>query len=91
MQAGHIAAFEDDDRFEHPRRLGTITAVDLKVADGGYLASAAIALRTHFLKHGVLLRPLGNTIYVMPPYCTTAGDLALAYEAIRSAPDVLTR
>lgn len=91
LQAGHIAAFEDDDRFEHPRRLGTITAVDLKVADGGYLASAAIALRTHFLKHSVLLRPLGNTIYVMPPYCTTAGDLALAYEAIRSAPDVLTR
>lgn len=91
LQASQIATFESDERFENPRCLGTITAIDLKVADAGYLASAALALRTHFLAHDVLLRPLGNTIYVMPPYCTTAGDLALAYEAIRSAPDALTQ
>ncbi|WP_072395030.1 adenosylmethionine--8-amino-7-oxononanoate transaminase [Hyphomicrobium sp. CS1GBMeth3] len=88
-QDKQIRTFEADDRFENPRRLGTITAVDLKVADAGYLASAGIALRTHFLAHGVLLRPLGNTIYVMPPYCTTAADLSLVYETIRSAPDIV--
>ena len=91
LQADLIAAFETDDRFENPRRLGTIAALDLKVADAGYLASAAIALRTHFLENDVLLRPLGNTIYVMPPYCTTAADIGLVYDAISSAPDVLTR
>lgn len=89
LQAEHIAAFESDGRFENPRRIGTIAALDLKVTDSGYLASAGLALRDHFLASGVLLRPLGNTIYVMPPYCTTAADLAPVYDAIRSAPDVL--
>jgi adenosylmethionine-8-amino-7-oxononanoate aminotransferase len=90
LQASGLATLAGDPRFENPRRIGTITAIDLKVPDGGYLASAGLTLRTHFLEHDVLLRPLGNTIYVMPPYCTTAADLSLVYNAIRSAPDVLT-
>ena len=77
--------------FKNPRRLGTITAVDLEVDDSGYLASVGPALRAHFLARGILLRPLGNTIYVMPPYCTTEADLALAYDAIRDAPKALSR
>ncbi|MGE0024486.1 MAG: adenosylmethionine--8-amino-7-oxononanoate transaminase [Hyphomicrobium sp.] len=89
LQAGALATLAADARFENPRQLGTIAAVDLKVADGGYLASVGPALRAHFLAKGVLLRPLGNTIYVMPPYCTTAADLRLVYDAIRSAPDAL--
>lgn len=90
LQASALASLAGDARFENPRRIGTITAVDLKVADAGYLASAGPALRAHFLAHDVLLRPLGNTIYVMPPYCMTAADLALVYDAIRAAPDLLT-
>lgn len=90
LQEKALATLAADERFENPRRLGTIAAVDLKVADAGYLATASLKLRAHFLKEGILLRPLGNTIYVMPPYCATAGDIALTYEAIRSAPDALT-
>jgi adenosylmethionine-8-amino-7-oxononanoate aminotransferase len=30
----------------------------------------------------LLVRPLGNVIYLMPPYCTTGADLAAAYDAI---------
>jgi adenosylmethionine-8-amino-7-oxononanoate aminotransferase len=89
LQAGALATLAGDPRFENPRQLGTIAAIDLKVADAGYLASVGLALRTHALSRGVLLRPLGNTIYVMPPYCTTASDLGLVYDAIRSAPDAL--
>ncbi len=89
LQEESLAALADDPRFVNPRRLGTIAAVDVKVPDGGYLAAAGPALRAHFLDRGVLLRPLGNTIYVMPPYCTTADDLHLVYDAIRSAPDKL--
>ena len=40
-----------------------------------------------FLERGVLLRPLGNTIYVMPPYCITGDELDLVYDAIRAAAD----
>jgi adenosylmethionine---8-amino-7-oxononanoate aminotransferase len=35
------------------------------------------------------LRPLGNTIYVMPPYCVNGGELDLIYDVIRAAPDAL--
>lgn len=75
-------------RFENPRRCGTIAAVDLKVSDEGYLAHVGPALRAHFLARGILLRPLGNTIYVLPPYCTSEADLATVYDAIREAPTV---
>jgi adenosylmethionine-8-amino-7-oxononanoate aminotransferase len=86
LQENGLASLAGDDRFENARRVGTIAAVDLKVQDGGYLATAGPAMRAHFLDHGILLRPLGNTIYVMPPYATTAPDLELVYEAIRALP-----
>jgi adenosylmethionine-8-amino-7-oxononanoate aminotransferase len=90
LQEQHLARLAGaSPRFRNPRRLGTITALDLDAADGGYLAASGPALRAHFLKQGILLRPLGNTIYVMPPYCVTDRDLALVYEAIASAPDVI--
>ena len=90
MQARHVAALADDPRFENPRSLGTIAAIDLKVADGGYMAAAGLARRAQFLAEGLRLRPLGNTIYVMPPYCVAERDLAIAYDAIRSIPAELT-
>jgi len=86
LQEAGLAALADDPRFENRRRLGTIAALDLKVADSGYLAQAGPLLRAHFLANEVLLRPLGNTVYVMPPYCTTAADLRLVYDAICSIP-----
>jgi adenosylmethionine-8-amino-7-oxononanoate aminotransferase len=89
LQRERLITLAGDPRFEHPRQLGTIAAIDLKVRDGGYLAEAGLALRAHFLSRSILLRPLGNTIYVMPPYCTTATELDLVYDAIRSAPAVL--
>jgi adenosylmethionine-8-amino-7-oxononanoate aminotransferase len=30
----------------------------------------------------VLLRPLGDTVYVLPPYCSTDADLSRAYDVI---------
>jgi adenosylmethionine-8-amino-7-oxononanoate aminotransferase len=72
-------------RLENVRRLGTITAMELKVSDPGYLAAAGPALITFFQARGILLRPLGNTIYVMPPYCVTAQELNLVYDAILDA------
>ena len=72
-------------RFENVRRIGTITALDLKVADAGYLAHVAPDLIQFFHARGILLRPLGNTIYVLPPYCVTAAELDLVYDAILEA------
>lgn len=86
LQQEGLASLAGDDRFENARRVGTIAAVDLKVQDSGYLATAGPEMRAHFLDQGILLRPLGNTIYVMPPYATTSPDLELVYEAIRALP-----
>ena len=49
--------------------LGTIAALDLVVADAGYLSALAPRLTAFYRDRGVLLRPLGNSVYVMPPYC----------------------
>lgn len=88
-QAQNLATLEDNEHFTNLRQLGTIAAMDLLVPDGGYLATIGLPLRQFFLSRGVLLRPLGNTIYVMPPYCSTNHDLTLAYDAIRMSPSIL--
>jgi len=92
LAAGHaerLARLEADRRFANARQLGTIAAIDLVVDDAGYLAGVGPRLAAHFLDRGVLLRPLGNTIYIMPPYCVGADELDLVYDAIAAAPVVL--
>ncbi|HEY4163993.1 MAG TPA: adenosylmethionine--8-amino-7-oxononanoate transaminase [Dongiaceae bacterium] len=89
MQERLIAPFQADVRFENVRRTGTITALELKAGDAGYLASIGPKLQTFFERRNLLLRPLGNTIYVMPPYCVTEADLEEIYAGIRDAADEL--
>ncbi len=88
-QAERLKPFQDDARFHNVRRLGTIAALDLDVADSGYLAGIGPKLYTLFLERDVLLRPLGNTIYVMPPYCVTEDELDRVYAAIGAAADAV--
>lgn len=61
----------------------------LKAQDRGYLAGIGPRLQAFFNSRDLLLRPLGNTIYVMPPYCATAVDLNEIYAAIKDAADAL--
>jgi len=89
MHALRLAPFRDDHRFTGVRQLGTIAALDLEVPDRGYLASVGPKLSAVFRERDLLLRPLGNTIYVMPPYCITGAELDLVYDAIREAADSL--
>jgi adenosylmethionine---8-amino-7-oxononanoate aminotransferase len=67
---------------KNARVLGTVLALDLDAGRSGYLSEVGPALRRFALDRGVLLRPLGNTAYVLPPYCATPADLACAYDAI---------
>jgi len=67
------------------RRIGTIAAMDVPVPDGGYLAAIGPRLLKHFRELDVLLRPLGNTVYVMPPYCISDAELDSVYNAIATA------
>lgn len=69
-------------RVESPRVLGTIAAFDLAGPQAGYLSSAGRALAEFALDRGVLLRPLGSVVYVMPPYCTTPEELSQVYAVL---------
>jgi adenosylmethionine-8-amino-7-oxononanoate aminotransferase len=72
-------------RLEKLRVCGTIVALDVVSKDGpGYFNSLSLTMRQKFLELGFLIRPLGNTIYLMPPYCITENELASAYKAIDS-------
>ncbi|KZL14543.1 Adenosylmethionine-8-amino-7-oxononanoate aminotransferase [Pseudovibrio axinellae] len=89
MQAAGLARFENDDRFTNIRQTGTIAAMDINVKDHGYLSDIGPRLYAFFQKKNILLRPLGNTLYSMPPYCVTQGDINQIYDAIAEAADEL--
>lgn len=71
------------------RRLGTIAAVELGSEAAGYLSDLAPRLLSYFRSNDVLLRPLGNTVYVMPPYCIDDDDLDRIYAVIAAAAETV--
>lgn len=63
---------------------GTIMAFELKTGDGTYyLHSMSETISTYFLERGILLRPLGNIFYLIPPYVITEQELQMIYQTIR--------
>jgi adenosylmethionine-8-amino-7-oxononanoate aminotransferase len=89
MQSRELARFKNDPRFENVRQCGTITALDVKAQSSGYLSNVALRLKAFFRAHDVLLRPLGNVLYLMPPYCVTEQELQRSYQLIDEAADLL--
>jgi adenosylmethionine-8-amino-7-oxononanoate aminotransferase len=62
------------------RRLGTILAFEIETEEkDDYLNTIGSIISKKALQAGVLLRPLGNTIYFMPPYCITKQELERIY------------
>lgn len=90
-QRTHLARFADDRRFRDVRGLGTIAALDFALDDAGYLAEVGPKLRAFFRARDLLVRPLGNVVYVMPPYCIEAADLDRLWAAIDEAGDLFGR
>jgi adenosylmethionine-8-amino-7-oxononanoate aminotransferase len=67
------------------RQIGTITAVELGREGASYLSELGPKLLGFFRDRDLLLRPLGNTVYVMPPYSIEEADLDHIYDAIAEA------
>ena len=70
------------------RLIGSILAFDVKTA-GGYQSAESRRLRDWYLAHGLNIRPLGPTIYLMPPYCITDEELTRAYSGLVEGLDAL--
>ncbi|MHB1947631.1 MAG: adenosylmethionine--8-amino-7-oxononanoate transaminase [Gammaproteobacteria bacterium] len=66
---------------EKSRYCGTIAAFDVSV-NTEYGSDFSVKLREKFAEQGLLIRPLGNSIYLIPPYCITEHELRSAYEII---------
>lgn len=74
------------------RRSGTILALDYEArAGGGYLSDLGPRLLAFFREAGLLIRPLGNTAYLMPPYCIPEDDLTRCHDALAEAADIAVR
>lgn len=72
------------------RQLGTILALEWETGtDSSYFHDLRDRLYTYFLENGILLRPLGNIIYLLPPYCITDKDLNYIYFTIEKALNIL--
>jgi adenosylmethionine---8-amino-7-oxononanoate aminotransferase len=67
------------------RSLGTIFALEIQTSEGtSYQNEIRKKIYPYFLERGILLRPLGNIIYILPPYIITHDELELIYKAIES-------
>lgn len=64
------------------RQIGTVAAVELD-APAGYLSDIGRELAAFSLQQGVLLRPLGNVAYCLPPYCTSDDELGRVYDVLQ--------
>jgi adenosylmethionine-8-amino-7-oxononanoate aminotransferase len=64
------------------RVIGGIGAVELASDKPGYLDQIGPRLAAAFLERGLLLRPLGNVVYFMPPYCITESETAWALDQL---------
>jgi adenosylmethionine-8-amino-7-oxononanoate aminotransferase len=69
---------------QNVRQTGTILAFDLVSKEKGYLSSIGPAFASEILKYDVLLRPLGNVVYLMLPYCASKDDMLQVYHSILS-------
>ncbi|MGZ3921285.1 MAG: aminotransferase class III-fold pyridoxal phosphate-dependent enzyme, partial [Bacteroidia bacterium] len=70
-------------KLKEVRVKGTIIAFELNTGEEThYLNSAAETISDYFLKREIILRPLGNVFYVIPPYIITKEELESIYGAI---------
>ena len=64
------------------RVLGTILAFEITQGKDEYLNNISSTITIMALEKGVYIRPLGNTVYIMPPYCITQEELQKVYSVI---------
>ena len=78
-------AFASEELITSVRQHGTIIAMDVHDEAVGYLSTLGPWLYNYFLERDILLRPIGNCIYILPPYCITNAELEQIYDTIRRA------
>lgn len=84
-----ISAQKNNPNFSSVKSIGTILSITLKVDENStYFNSIRDKSYAYFLDRGFLIRPLGNVVFVNPPYCIKQNELDEIYEVIVSFGDV---
>ncbi len=81
----------DPDLILNPRTIGTILAFELDSSRHEYINQVGNLIRQEAIKQGIYLRPLGNTVYIMPPYCITDRQLEKSYQFLLSLPGLVRK
>lgn len=87
IQSMHLkfaAQLEGNDQIQHIRVKGSLLAITLQEGKPtpDYLSELGPMIYSWFLKRGFLMRPLGNVLYLLPPYCIKEVELESAFTAI---------
>jgi adenosylmethionine---8-amino-7-oxononanoate aminotransferase len=77
-----MEALSNIDKVINARATGTIIAFEVSYGQHEYLNEVSKMITAFMLGRGVYVRPLGNTLYLMPPYCITVAELETVYQAI---------
>lgn len=93
VNASHLA-FEEKIK-SHPkvattRVLGTIFALEIKTETAeSYYGTMRTKLFKFFMENGIIMRPIGNIVYILPPYIITESQLQKIYQTIENALEVV--
>jgi adenosylmethionine-8-amino-7-oxononanoate aminotransferase len=66
----------------NPRTCGVVSAFEIGNEGQGYKSEISERITRAGLELGLFIRPLGDTVYLLPPYCSSEADLAFAWEKI---------
>lgn len=93
--SSHHKAFADSlkkhEGVKELRQCGTILAIEISVGDEGYLSEIRDKAYRFFMDRKIVLRPLGNVIYILPPYCISGEELNIVYAVITDFCEQLTQ
>ncbi len=84
MHKNFVSEIVNYSTVKQARSRGTILAIELITGkDTSYFNEMRNKSYHFFINKGILMRPLGNIIYVLPPYCISADDLNYIYKTIK--------
>lgn len=86
MHRSFAESLKGNPKLKNIRQTGTILAMEWETgAETSYLNEFRDKLYLYFLERGIILRPLGNVLYILPPYVISNDDLMYIYQTILQA------
>jgi adenosylmethionine-8-amino-7-oxononanoate aminotransferase len=93
INSNHLAfkkRIENHPKVTTTRVLGVIFALEIKTeTSASYYGTLRNKLYNYFIESGVILRPVGNIVYVLPPYVITDAQLQRVYDVVESALEIV--